>query len=188
MSRPSARQIRMCLLTTTSSPYACDPIAIKVGPSLTTYWIPKQLLSSSQWSTTDAGGTIHLPDISAETGHTLTHYLYTGTYQALEANGEDATPPVHIKFKRAWLTFSLASTYELYGLERLARAQIKMFGSQMTLVEVLETVEQDFSKISWPWFHEYCNLGPKSNLNSTILSSPTKPSLRQWEGAHCTSS
>lgn len=140
---------------TTSSPYACDPVAIKVGPSLAAYWVPKHLLSSPQWSTTDAGGTICLPNVSAETGHTLVHYLYTGTYQALEANGEDATPPVHIKFKRAWLTFSLASTYELYGLERLARAQIKMFGSQMTLVEVLETVEQDFSKISWPWFHEY---------------------------------
>lgn len=163
----------MCLLTTTSSPYACDPVAIKVGPSLATYWVPKQLLSSSQWSTTDAGGTIHLPDISAETGHTLAHYLYTGTYHTLEANGEDATLPVHSKFKQAWLTLSLAFTYELRGLEKLAREQIELHGSQMSLAEVLKSMEQDFSGVSCSWSNEYLQsrVREQFDLDHTILTS-----------------
>ncbi|OAL05150.1 hypothetical protein IQ06DRAFT_104895 [Phaeosphaeriaceae sp. SRC1lsM3a] len=139
----------------TISPYTCSPVAIDVGPGLATYWAPKHLLRSPRWSTTDAGGIICLPGVSADTGHTLVHYLYTGTYQTLEARREDALAPVHIKFEQALLTFVLASTYELQDLEKLAKEQIEIYGSRMALVEVLDTVKDEFSKLTWSWLHKY---------------------------------
>ena len=140
---------------TTCSPYACSPVAVDFGPGLATYWVPKHLLRSPKWSTTDAGGTLCLPGVSAATGHTLVHYLYTGTYQALEAKGEDSATPAHIKFKQGLLVFILASTYELPDLKRLAKEQIEILGSCMALVEILDTVRKEFSKMASSWFHEY---------------------------------
>jgi hypothetical protein len=150
---------------TTYSPYACNPVAIHVGPGLATYSVPKHLLRSPRWSTTDAGGTLCLPGVSAATGHTLVHYLYTGTYQTLETKGEDAVAPAHTKFKEAFLTFVLASAYELHDLERLAKEQIKRHGSHMALYEVLETVRKEFSKISRCWFHEYLQARAKEEFD-----------------------
>jgi hypothetical protein len=96
--------------------------------------------------------------VSAATGHTLAHYLYTGTYQALEGEEEeeeDSTTPAYIKFNQAFLVFILASAYELQDLERLAKEQIEIHGSHLTLVEILETVRKEFSTMAWSWFHEY---------------------------------
>lgn len=158
---------------TTYSPYACSPVAIDFGPGLATYWVPKYLLRSPRWSTTDAGGTLSLPGVSAATGHTLVHYLYTGTYQTLEAKGEDTVAPAHIKFKQAFLTYVLASTYEVQDLERLAKEQIKRHGSHMALVEVLETVRKEFSKMARCWFHEYLQARAKEqfDLDFTFFTS-----------------
>jgi hypothetical protein len=155
MLKHNARKTEVFWLTTTCSPYAYSPITIDCGPGLATYWVPKHLLRSPKWSTTDAGGTLCLLGVSAATGHTLVHYLYTSTYQALEARGEDAITPAHTKFKQALLTFVLASTYELDDLKRLAKKQIEIHGSHMALVEVLDSVRKEFSKTTCSWFHEY---------------------------------
>ncbi|KAK7177680.1 hypothetical protein PSPO01_16274 [Paraphaeosphaeria sporulosa] len=157
----------------TISPYAYSPVAIDVGPGLATYWVPKYLLRSPKWSTTDAGGTLCLPGVSAATGHTLVHYLYTGTYQTLQAKGEDAVAPAHIKFKQALLTFVLASAYELPDLEKLAKEQIERHGSHMAVVDVLDTVRKEFSKMARCWFHEYMQARTKEqfDLDFTFFTS-----------------
>jgi hypothetical protein len=105
----------------TYSPYAGRPVAIDCGLRLATYWVPKRLLRSPKWPTTDAEGILRLSDLSAATGHTLVHYLYTGTYQTLEVKGEDAASPTHIGFEQALLTFVLASEYDLSDLESTLR-------------------------------------------------------------------
>ncbi|KAF1828831.1 hypothetical protein BDW02DRAFT_574522 [Decorospora gaudefroyi] len=157
----------------TISPYACSPVAMDFGPGLATYWVPKHLLRSPKWSTTDAGGTLCLPGVSAATGHTLVHYLYTGTYQTLEARAEDVATPAHIKLKQAVLTFGVASAYELHDLERLAKEQIEIYGSRMDLADVLDTVRKEFSKWAWSWFHEYLQVRAKEqfDLDHTFFTS-----------------
>jgi hypothetical protein len=149
----------------TCRPYACAPLTIDVGPGLATYWVPKHLLSSLKWSNANAGETICLPGVSAATGHTLVHYLYTGTYQALESKGGDGATPAQVKFKQALLTFILASRYELQGLERLAREQIQALGSHLALVEVLDTVRKEFSRMNVSWFHEYLQARAKEQFD-----------------------
>jgi hypothetical protein len=111
--------------------------------------------------------------MSAATGHTLVHYLYTGTYQALGAKGEDTALPAHIRFEQALLTFVLAAGYDLSDLERLAKEQITMIGSCVAFVEVLNTARKVFSKMAWSWFHEYLQTRAKEqfNLNYTFFTS-----------------
>jgi hypothetical protein len=158
---------------TTYSPYACSPVAIDVGPGLATYWVQKQLLHSPKWSTTDAEVTLCLPGVSAATGHTLVHYLYTGKYQTLEAKGEEEVAPAHIKLKQALLTFVLASAYDLHDLKSLAKEQIEIYGSRMALVQILDTVKEEFSKMTWCWFHEYlqARADEQFDLDFTIFKS-----------------
>jgi hypothetical protein len=158
---------------TTYSPYACSPVAIDVGPGLATYSVPKHLLRSPRWSTTESGGTLCLPGVSAPTGHTLVHYLYTGTYQTLEAKGEEAVVPAQTEFKQALWTFVFASAYELHDLERLAKEQIETHGSRMAFVELLDTSKQEFSKMTWCWFHDYLQARARKefDLDYTIFTS-----------------
>jgi hypothetical protein len=53
------------------------------------------------------------------------------------------------------LIFVLASAYELQDLEKLVKEQIEIHGSHMALVKVLDTVKEEFLKMTWCWFHEY---------------------------------
>ncbi|KAH8622003.1 hypothetical protein J4E82_011436 [Alternaria postmessia] len=150
------------------SPYACAPVVIDCGPGLATYCVPKHLLRSPKWSTTDAGGTVDLPGVSAATGHTLVHYLYTGTYQPLEARSDDAASMAPIKFKQALLAFALATMYELPDLEGLAKEQIRTHGYSMALDEVLDIARKCtwFPKMAFSWFHEY--LQARANLQFSL--------------------
>ncbi|KAH7082504.1 hypothetical protein BKA63DRAFT_598668 [Paraphoma chrysanthemicola] len=149
----------------TISPYAGKPVAIDCGPGLATYWVPEYLLRSPRWPTTDAEGTLCLPGVSAATGHTLVHYLYTGRYQALGAKGKEAASPAHMGFEHALLTFVLASAYELSDLGRLAKEQITKFGSCMALEEVMNTVRNEFPKMALSWFHDYLQARAKEQFD-----------------------
>jgi hypothetical protein len=106
-------------------------------------------------------------------GHTLVHYLYTGTYQALRAKGEVVASPVHVKFEQALLTFVLASAYKLPGLEKLAKQQIETCGRRMALVEILDAARKEFSNVAGSWFHEYLQARAKEqfDLDHTLLAS-----------------
>ena len=148
------------------SPYACAPVVIDCGPGLATYCVPKHLLRSPKWLTTDAGGILHLEGVSAATGHTLVHYLYTGTYQPLEVKSGDAASMAHMKFKQALLTFALATVYELPDLEGLAKEQIRTHGGFMALDEILDTARKCtwFPKMAWSWFHEYLQARAKEQF------------------------
>jgi hypothetical protein len=84
--------------------------------------------------------------VSAAIGHTLVHYLYTGTYQTLEATVEGAVATAHINLKQALLTIVLASAYEIQSLERLVKEQIEIYGGRMSFVQVLDTVKEEFPK------------------------------------------
>jgi hypothetical protein len=106
--------------------------------------------------------------VSAATGHTLVHYLYTGTYQTLGVKVENAVAPAHIKLKQALLTFVLASAYGIQDLERLAKEQIEIYGGRMSFVQVL-----DFSKMTRCWFHEYlqARVDDQFDLDFTVFKS-----------------
>jgi hypothetical protein len=61
------------------------------------------------------------------------------------------------EFKRAFLAYLAAKTYNLYGLQELAKEKIEHFGAELSIFDIVEAVRDEFSKLSVgiPWFHEY---------------------------------
>jgi hypothetical protein len=101
-------------------PYATSPIALRVGPGKKDYYVASGLLQNPGWIDSAIWGKIRLPEVDEHTGHILVHFLCTGTYQTLhdiEVSPEEET---RVEFKRAFLAFVTANTYELAGLQRLA--------------------------------------------------------------------
>lgn len=72
---------------------------------------------------------IPLGDISASAGHALVRYLYTNELEILNLGGPVSVPcnpgPDLAALKTAFEVYSLARTYELDGLEQLARSHIE---------------------------------------------------------------
>ena len=64
-----------------------------------------------------------------------------------------------IEFKRAFLVYAMAKTYELAGLQQLAMQKIEHHSMKMNVFDVLEALNDDFSKLQdqCDWFQDYLN-------------------------------
>jgi len=95
--------------------------------------------------------------VDESTGHTIVHYLYTDAYQTLN----DYRNVEHTGFNRAMLVYVAATTYNLHGLQELARNEIRQFCANMNIFDVVKLVRENFSKPlkNATWFHDY--LGDK---------------------------
>ncbi|KAH7091538.1 hypothetical protein FB567DRAFT_589417 [Paraphoma chrysanthemicola] len=142
-----------------TTPYATSPIALRIGPQQTPYYAPKRLLQNPDWVEFDNswGNEIKLPDVDEGTGHVMIHYLYTGAYQTLDDIELAPTEAVRVEFRRAVMAYIAAKKYMLPGLQRLAGEQISTFGAEMSIFDVVEAINKDFSRIpdDATWFHEY---------------------------------
>lgn len=146
---------------TAYSPYTDFPIALRVGPDRTEFYVPHhQFLRNSgrmvaaratQWS-----NEVELPDVDEATGHVLAHYLHTGTYQTLKSV-ETYLAEVDAEFTKAFVTYNTAKTYEIAGLQQLAVNAMVKFGAAMTIWNVLGAINEDFSKLTGDisWFEQY---------------------------------
>ncbi|KAL5371613.1 hypothetical protein PMIN06_012783 [Paraphaeosphaeria minitans] len=158
------------------SPYASDPIAIHVGQNGAIYYVSKHLLCSPNWSHIDPCGEISLPDISADTGHTLVHYLYTGRFQTLGLEVDGFASQAGYAFKQALLTYVTAVTYSLLGLEQLAKQHIEEHGACLEIVIIFKTIDEGFSKFGcYGWFCEYLEdrISKEFERDHTLFASDT---------------
>ncbi|CAI6226726.1 unnamed protein product [Periconia digitata] len=134
-----------------TSPYTIGPVILRIGPKKREFYIPECLLENtnltfSQPSCLDRG-VVNLPDVDESTGHVLVHYLYTGVYQTLEDADSSPEKQSKIGFHRAFLTFAAAVAYNLPGLQQLAMREIRDFGTEMSIFDIIATVDKDFSKL-----------------------------------------
>jgi hypothetical protein len=127
-------------LTTTYRPYTEPPVALRVGRNETVHYVPHHLLPSS-WTSAGPGGNFDLPDIDLETGHTLVHFLYTGTYQAL-TNSNSA-----IGLKRAILVLIALQSWHLPDLQQLTMQEVEKHAATLEIFEVLDAVKDDFARL-----------------------------------------
>ncbi|PVH95279.1 hypothetical protein DM02DRAFT_675633 [Periconia macrospinosa] len=143
------------------SPYTHFPMALRVGPERTEYYVPRHLFlknsgrmvssRTSPWS-----NEVDLPDIDECTGHVLAHYLHTGTYQTLDI-AEPYLSKVDAEFKKAFVAYNTARTYQIPGLQQLAIYEMEKCGAAMTIYNILGAINDDFSKLTGDtrWFHGF---------------------------------
>jgi len=144
------------------SPYTSPPTAIYFGEERRVYYVPQDLLRSlerivSPSSSFSLRGKISLPDVDANTGHVLVHYLYTGTYQTLCNKNISPGEETNIEFKQAILAYVVATDHQLHGLKQLAKRKVKQLGTEMSIYDIVNNVKEDFSKLSdeAAWFKDY---------------------------------
>ncbi|MCJ1242886.1 hypothetical protein MMC30_000082 [Trapelia coarctata] len=142
-----------------TSPYITPAFTLSIGPRRLQYTVLQGFLSecpewayickSKHWSRT-----IELPDVYEETGHTLVHYLYTGTYQTLKLqNSTESTT----ELKRNIRIYCVAKKYKLAGLETLAKSTIESFEGEVSISEFLDIAKEAYQALPYDdiWFGFY---------------------------------
>jgi len=90
---------------------------------------------------------VNLSDVDDDIGHTLVHFLYTGTYQTLKPSsvGSENVSGDILEYKRSLQVYSVAKTYGLGQLEHYARENMQRYGSEMCVTDmVAATQDIDF--------------------------------------------
>jgi hypothetical protein len=97
--------------------------------------------------------------VDEDLGHTLVHYLYTGTYQTLklqDASGDRMSKRI-IEYKRNVQLYWVARTYSLCNLELLTKINIENLGEEIPIFDILDVSEEAYRKFSSDetWYTEY---------------------------------
>jgi hypothetical protein len=110
---------------------------------------------------------VNLSDVDEDIGHTLVHFLYTGTYQTLKPslvrNGHVSNGHVSdevLEYKRSLQVCMVARTYGLVGLEHHARETMQRYGFELSLTDMVAVLQDiDFEREdggegqTWPMTH-----------------------------------
>lgn len=135
------------------SPYCTKPWTLLIGPHQTSYTVLHgilskypQLMGNPGWSCT-----VELPEVCEDAGHTLIHYLHTGTYETLQSrDGDDKTAELR---KDAHL-YGIATKYDLPGLKSIAQQNIEIKQGAVAIIDVLDLAKDVFQILpeTGDWF------------------------------------
>jgi hypothetical protein len=106
--------------------------------------------------------TVILSDVHNDIGHTLVHFLYTGTYQTLKppSVGDDDFSDGLLEYKRSLQVYWAAKRYGLEGLEHYAHENMQKYGTDMCITDVMTIAEDIYAELGdgqegQTWFREY---------------------------------
>ncbi|MCJ1400904.1 hypothetical protein MMC11_004115 [Xylographa trunciseda] len=140
-----------------SSPYATTPYTLLIGSSEVRYTILEEYLRVyPKWiegCITDSSQPDQLPiidltaDVHEDVGHTLVHYLYTGTYQTLRLPGISGIGQRLADYKRSVLAYCVARNHRLEGLEKLAKLHITTSGASLLFFDLLDITADIYGEL-----------------------------------------
>jgi hypothetical protein len=91
--------------------------------------------------------TIELPGVDEDIGHTLVHYLYTGSYQTLKPQGISGPPDSLTEYKRAALVYCSARLYQLDDLATHAINNMQLFDKELSIIQILDIARDVYPKL-----------------------------------------
>lgn len=124
--------------------------------------IPRLSKNLSAWNSD-----IALPDIHEDVGHTIIHFLYSGSYETIISPLERGVDCIAREYRRSVLVYEAARAYDIPDLGALARKYIEHFGEALSLFDILRTVKEVFSKL--PEDESWLPLYVKQKLNHIFL-------------------
>ncbi|KXX76638.1 hypothetical protein MMYC01_206549 [Madurella mycetomatis] len=124
--------------------------------------------------------TIQLCGVSSDVGHALAQYLYTDKLETLNCAGAAHTTNRELaRLKTTFEVYSMARTYELQGLEELARAQIELLAAQFDPFTLIDVVKETYPVPIGDdtWFPQYIRSHIKGAFRnpSTLLKAEWPP-------------
>ena len=92
---------------------------------------------------------IQLPEVDDDTGHTLVHYLYTGTYQTLkpQAASDSPSPDPSTEYRRAVLAYLAARSFQIDGLAQLARSNMELYEKGLSIFDILDIMQDIYPNL-----------------------------------------
>ncbi|KAL2810936.1 hypothetical protein BJX63DRAFT_297178 [Aspergillus granulosus] len=98
-----------------------------------------------------------MPDVHEDVSHTLVHFLYSGEYETINSPLDESTSDVTREYKRSVLAYQASRTYSLSGLEVLAKQKIEILSEEVSLLDILQTTRNVFSKLpgNKTWLLDY---------------------------------
>ena len=79
-----------------------------------------------------------LHEVDSDIGHTLVHYLYSDQYETLKEPGAIGLPVSTTEYRRVIQVYCAAKLYKLDGLVDQAKNKIELFGTDLSLFDLLE--------------------------------------------------
>ncbi|KAL6901618.1 hypothetical protein GGI43DRAFT_362518 [Trichoderma evansii] len=127
------------------SPYAFPSIALNFQGGSTLY-ISAHLLTQSHklGSMVLQQNTLQFTDVSADSGHVLVHYLFTGTYQCLRPKKLSVQDGVAAEFLTSVRVYNVAQTYTLQPLVELAKDEIQKLGKNLRTTLIFDLVKDAY--------------------------------------------
>ena len=109
---------------------------------------------------------ITLTDVDEDIGHTVVHFIYTGTYETLTTASESRIIHLAREYKRSIQAYHAARAHKLHDLEVLAKWHIENLGESVSIFDMLQAVRTVFSKLpdDEVWLHSHINMKLRSAL------------------------
>jgi hypothetical protein len=141
------------------SPYEGGAATIIIGRSEKRYAVPINLIGralSLQQQQDGLNTLVMLPEVDDDIGHTLIHYLYTGTYQTLRQNPRDDEPSRVTEYRRSVLAYHAALCYGFDGLADLGRKYMQTFDKDVPLFDIIALGRKYFPRVTEDtWYSNY---------------------------------
>lgn len=131
-----------------SWPYEIRPVTLVIGKGH--YNLPDHFLrkyprfpSKSLFSSV-----ITLHDVHEDAGHSLVHFLYTGSYQTIKSPLSKGISDIAREYRKSVFVYEASRRYGITDLESLAHQYIQRFRDSLTLSEILRETRDTFLKDS----------------------------------------
>ncbi|MCJ1393347.1 hypothetical protein MMC18_006220 [Xylographa bjoerkii] len=141
----------------TSSPYTTPPYTLLIGSSKVQYTVLEEYLRvCPKWLEGCITHPFHpdrLPiidltaDVHDDVGHTLVHYLHTGTYQMLKLPGILGFGQRLTDYRRSVLSYCVARKHGLTGLETLAKRHVTTTGHRLPFFDLLDITAEIYREL-----------------------------------------
>ncbi|KAJ5970711.1 uncharacterized protein N7479_000629 [Penicillium vulpinum] len=90
---------------------------------------------------------VALSDVDGDVGHTLVHFLYSGTYETINSPLDENVSYIGREYQRSVMVYYASRKYNITDLEILARKYIEYFGEAISTFEILCSTREIFSKL-----------------------------------------
>ncbi|RSL66113.1 hypothetical protein CEP54_003873 [Fusarium duplospermum] len=168
------------------SPYWGPVLRIRFMGGATAH-VPREVINNhpvfaARFSRRSANELLNLLDVPQCVGHTIVHFLFTGTYQTLPGPLDNATDRYHVLFSEALNVYFEALNLGLVTLSRLATKEIARHGGQMSFAEIVKVLDDDFHELTGneTWLIDY--LVNRATMESEVVTDESIQKFRALMG------
>lgn len=130
-----------------SSPYELPFVTLVIGEKR--YVLPGHFLHRYPMLDQRVNGSleIDLSSVHEDVGHTVVHFLYSGSYETINSPLDEGASDMTREYKRSILAYHASRSYGLSGLEVISKQKIEQLGEDLPVSEILRATRDVLSSL-----------------------------------------